>query len=141
MVSQHWGTIAGSVSSVVFLIVAAIAYRKLNRRIIVAARLDDPHNEYSEPVGHQYRAKIFCQLLGMSVWLESSAILGECFPFVPGRPLVEWREFAINMGPIIGGYLAYKITRWSLSPRTRPSLPAGRGFDVLSVSIQPNRPA
>ncbi len=130
-------TIEG-VSSVLYLILAAVAYRKLSHWIIAAARLADPVNEYDEPMGHQYRVNTFCRVLGFVVWLESSEVLDKFFPFVPGKTNIELQGALTTLVPIIAGYSVYKILRWKMSPNVRPALPAG-GFDILPVAVQPNQ--
>jgi hypothetical protein len=130
-------TIEG-VSSVLYLILAAVAYRKLSRWIIAAARLDDPVNEYGEPMGHQYRVHTFCRLLGFAIWLESSDVLEKFFPFVPGKTNIELQGALSGLVPIVAGYSVYKILRWKMSPDVRPALPAG-GFNVLPLAVQPNQ--
>ncbi len=130
-------TIEG-VSSILYLILAAVAYRKLSRWIIAAARLADPLNEYGEPMGHQYRVNTFCRLLGFAVWLESSDVLEKFFPFVPGKTNIELQGVLTTLVPIIAGYSVYKILRWKMSPDVRPALPAG-GFNVLPLAVQPNQ--
>jgi hypothetical protein len=130
-------TIEG-VSSVLYLILGAVAYRKLSHWIIAVARLDDPVNEYGEALGHQYRVNTFCRVLGFVVWLASSTVLEKFFPFVPGKTNIELQGALTSLVSIVAGYSVYKILRWKMSPDVRPALPAG-GFAILPLAVQSNQ--
>jgi hypothetical protein len=119
----------GHAAETPILVLTAMAYRKMSRAVIRWSELEDVLDVYGQPAGHMARAKVFCVMLGISAWLSGSHI----------AHAMNW-DGVRGPGGVIGlvvpvalGWLLYQVTLWRMTPRTRPALPPGQGFDVLPV--------
>lgn len=115
--------IAGVVA-VLGVAAGALAYIKLSRFVIGHAELADPRDAHGHPVGHMWRVKLFCTVLGWSVGWAAMDVT---------RAL----SADVGVGGLLGlpvgiglGIMTYKLTLWWLTPPTDAALPPG-GFEVL----------
>jgi hypothetical protein len=110
------------VAAMLLLILAAVTYRRASRAMIRWAELDDPRDPHGHPTGHMQRVRLFCVMLGISVWLAGSSafmeMLGSRVPLVAlAAPMLGWAS--------------YRIALWRMTPPTQAALVPGSGFDVL----------
>jgi hypothetical protein len=113
------------------LILGAVVYRIVSRKIIRGLALDDPRNPHGHPAGHMERIRAFSFVLGVSVWLTGSALSREVVTREVGR-------FGVGgaFSSMIVGWAVYRITlRW-MTPPTKPALPPGKGFEVLPMNCE-----
>jgi len=112
------------------LIIGAFLYRLISRRLIRAARLDDPLDPSGHPIGHAARVRSFAQLLGLSIWISGQHLLKD-------RPANQHSDVALHLSiliPILLGWGAYKLVLWQMLPPPPPVPPAlapGPGFEVI----------
>lgn len=116
--------IIGAFLNVVMLVAAVLAYRWIVRFVIRSAQLVEPLDSLYQPSGRSQRVHLFAVLLGFAVWLTALEIAR---PFEGSSP---HRDFLIGLLLPVGlGYLTFKLTMWSLLPRSRDALPVG-GFEI-----------
>ncbi len=130
---HHWlaPELARSINSVLgvaLVAIGAVVYRRMSRRIIARAGLDDPTDPLGHPAGHAERVKAFCTILGWAVFLAASEVTVQA---VLAHPHGWWSVLGVL--PIVIGWLTYRIVLWRMTPPTRPALPPG-GFQVLPPS-------
>jgi hypothetical protein len=112
------------------LVLGAFAYRKISRKLIQVAAVEDPFDLYGQHQGHATRVRAFAFIFGWAVWIGVSSLTSYSQRLSVGPSLIE---LITTFGAILLGWGAYRLILWRMLPRCAPALPSGYGFDVIPI--------